>query len=175
MTRRFMKYSAIILAVMFLGLNVPFMAACSKGVSENAVNDEGNDDMKEENKNVVLEIDGHVFRIAMDGNDSARAFVSLLPMEVEMDELNGNEMYCIMPETLPVNPVRPGTIQSGDLMLFGSDCLVLFYETFRSSYSYTRLGRLDNPDGLSSLLSGRGRITARYYVDDGSGNAGRDR
>ena len=56
-----------------------------------------------------------------------------------MDELNGNEKYYFMPNALPTDPERPGEIHTGDFMLYGSDCLVLFYKNFSSSYSYTRL------------------------------------
>ncbi|WP_215695212.1 cyclophilin-like fold protein [Clostridium sp. MCC353] len=61
-------------------------------------------------------------------------------------------------EPLPTASESIGAIHAGDLMLFGSDCLVLFYKDFETAYSYTRIGRLENPSGLSEAL-GSGSVT----------------
>lgn len=96
-------------------------------------------------------------------NATAAAFKSRLPLTLNMSELNGNEKYFYLPESLPAAASNPGTIQAGDLMLYGSDCLVLFYETFRTSYSYTRIGRIDNPSGLAAAL-GRGSVSVTFSL-----------
>ena len=83
-------------------------------------------------------------------------------MTVNMSELNGNEKYYYMPDSLSMRSETPGQIQAGDLMLFGSDCLVLFYETFSTSYSYTPLGRIDRP-GLAEAV-GRGRVEVTFEI-----------
>ena len=42
-------------------------------------------------------------------------------------------------------------------MLYGSDCLVIFYENFDTPYSYTRIGKIDNVDNLKDVL-GNGNV-----------------
>lgn len=96
------------------------------------------------------------FAITLADNAAARAFAAQLPLTLDMEELNGNEKHAQLPQALPANASRPGTIRNGDLMLYGSTTLVVFYETFESSYSYTRLGRVDDPAGLPQALGRRG-------------------
>ncbi|MBQ7697087.1 MAG: hypothetical protein IJT35_00695, partial [Paludibacteraceae bacterium] len=55
----------------------------------------------------------------------------------------------------------PGTIEAGDLLLYGNNCVVLFYETFSSSYSYTRIGKLTSADGLKAAL-GTGNVSVTF-------------
>lgn len=95
------------------------------------------------------------FAITLADTAAARAFVDRLPLTLDMAELNGNEKHADLPRALPTHAARPGTIQNGDLMLYGSSTVVIFYKTFRSSYSYTRLGRVDDPNGLSQVLGTR--------------------
>ena len=96
------------------------------------------------------------FAVTLTDNAAARAFAAQLPLTLEMSELNGNEKHAELPNPLPANASRPGTIRSGDLMLYGADTLVVFYLTFQSSYSYTRLGRVDDPSDLRQALGARG-------------------
>ena len=96
------------------------------------------------------------FAITVTDNAAARAFAAQLPLTLDMSELNGNEKHADLPKPLPANASRPGTIRNGDLMLYGADTLVIFYLTFQSSYSYTRLGRVDDPSALPQALGARG-------------------
>ena len=96
------------------------------------------------------------FAITLVDNAAARAFEAQLPLTLDMSELNGNEKHADLPKPLPANASRPGTIRNGDLMLYGADTLVVFYLTFQSSYSYTRLGRVDDPSDLPEALGARG-------------------
>ncbi|RZS35308.1 hypothetical protein EV687_0369 [Corticibacter populi] len=97
------------------------------------------------------------FAITLADTEAARAFVALLPLALDMEELNGNEKHGELPKALPTDASRPGTIRNGDLLLWGSRTAVVFYQTFDSPYSYTRVGRLDDPSGLARGL-GRGDV-----------------
>jgi len=95
------------------------------------------------------------FAITLTDDAAARAFAAQLPLTLHMSELNGNEKHADLPEALPANASRLGTIRNGDLMLYGTNTLVAFYATFNSSYSYTRLGRVDDPADLPQALGRR--------------------
>jgi hypothetical protein len=100
------------------------------------------------------------FAITLADTEAARAFAAMLPLTVDMADLNRNEKHADLPQSLPVNATRPGTIRNGDLMLYGSRTLVVFYLTFNSSYSYTSLGRVDDPSGLAEALGPDGVLIA---------------
>ncbi|MDO9436534.1 cyclophilin-like fold protein [Hydrogenophaga sp.] len=93
--------------------------------------------------------------VSLADTDAARAFTSRLPMTLDMTDLNNNEKKFDLPQALPANPSRPETICNGDLMLYGANTVVLFYRTFDSPYSYTRLGRVDDPNALAQVLGQR--------------------
>jgi hypothetical protein len=95
------------------------------------------------------------FAVTFADTDAARAFATRLPLTLDMIDLNGNEKKFDLPTALPTNASRPGTIRNGDLMLYGANTVVLFYLTFVSPYSYTRLGRVDDPNGLAQALGQR--------------------
>lgn len=122
---------------------------------------QGSNEMEENTMpKLKIEAGGQVFTAILLDNPTTRALLERLPMTVSMEELNGNEKFYYMPNSLPTNSQRPGNICAGDLMLYGSDCLVLFYESFSSGYSYTRLGSVDDSSGLAAALGhGSGDVT----------------
>jgi hypothetical protein len=112
--------------------------------------------MRQEESRMWLTVGERRFAITLTDNAAARAFAAQLPLTLDMSELNGNEKHVDLPKPLPATASRPGTIRNGDLMLYGADTLVVFYLTFQSSYSYTRLGRVDDPSELRQALGPHG-------------------
>lgn len=111
-------------------------------------------------RSLTIQINGKNFSAALEDNPSARAFAERLPLEVNMIELNGNEKYFYLDADLPSDSVSVERIHAGDLMLFGSNCVVLFYKDFATSYTYTRLGKLNDPADLEKILgAGTVRVT----------------
>ena len=111
-----------------------------------------------------ISIGSRTFVATLSDNATASAFKKLLPMTVEMIELNGNEKYAELSQSLPTNASNPGTIQPGDLMLYGPSTLVIFYKTFSTSYNYTRLGRIDDASGFAEAI-GAGNVRVTYEID----------
>ena len=116
---------------------------------------------------VTLTVDGQTFSATLLDNESVRQLVEQFPLTLDMSELNGNEKYFYMDNELPTDSYQPEQIHAGDLMLYGNNCVVLFYESFSSGYSYTRLGSVDDPAGLAEAL-GTGSVEVAFAVrDDG--------
>ena len=143
------------------------LAACGKNaaVSGNpdAANNIVNNPLQTGSK-MKIKIGTSTFTATLCDNAAATAFKSLLPMTVNMIELNRNEKYVDLSRNLPTNAYDQGTIQAGDLMIYGSSTLVLFYKTFSTSYQYTRLGRIDDISGLTAAL-GSENTTVTYELE----------
>jgi hypothetical protein len=148
-----------LLILLFLAVSLISCASCSKSTSgadnNNNANPTGN--------KMRLKIGNSTFTATLFNNATVTALKSRLPMTVNMIELNGNEKYFDLPQSLPTNASNPGTVQNGDLMLYGANTLVLFYKTFSTSYSYTRLGRIDDVTGLVAAL-GSGNVSVTFEL-----------
>ncbi|MNX61294.1 hypothetical protein D3C86_922250 [compost metagenome] len=116
------------------------------------------------NGKIKITVNSQTFTATLLDNNSAKAFKEMLPLTINMSELNGNEKYYDFPNSLPTNSSNPGTIKNGDLMLYGSKTLVLFYQSFSTSYSYTKLGTIDDATGLASAL-GSGNATVTFELE----------
>ena len=107
-----------------------------------------------------------VFPATLADNYTAEEFRGLLPLTFNMAELNGNEKYYYMSYNLTVDGAVPDMIHAGDIMLYGRNCLVLFYDTFETSYAYTRIGAINDPTGLAEAL-GSGQATVAFELAEG--------
>ncbi len=116
-----------------------------------------------EKQTIQIQIGNQTFTAELEDNETAAAFREKLPLTLQMQELNGNEKYAY-DVSLPSDAESVGTIQAGDLMLYGDDCLVLFYDSFSTSYSYTRIGHITDPDGLADAV-GNGSVQITFSAE----------
>lgn len=114
-----------------------------------------------ENTSVIITVNGKEFNAVFYNNETANAFINMMPLTLNMNELNGNEKYYNLSSTLPVNSERVGSIKKGDIMLYGNNCIVIFYESFNTPYSYTKIGYIENTENLSSAL-GSGSVSVTF-------------
>ncbi len=113
-------------------------------------------------RTIEVVIGEQIFEAELADNETASVFRSLLPMTLRMTELNGNEKYHYLQSALPADAYPPEQIRAGDIRLFGDDCVVLFYDSFSTGYSYTDIGRILSPGGLAEALgTGAAEVTFR--------------
>ena len=121
---------------------------------------EEEDDMQK----LIIEVGDKTFTATLYDSETVTALTEMLPLTLNMSELNGNEKYYYLDDSLPTDSKRPSGIKEGDIMLYGSSCLVLFYESFSTSYSYTPIGHIDDPSGLAKVL-GSGSVEVTFRID----------
>lgn len=97
---------------------------------------------------IKVTVNGKAYIATLSETKAAAAFYEMLPQKFEMEELNGNEKCRYLSRKLPAESENVGEINKGDIMLFGPSCLVVFYKSFSTSYSYTRIGKIDDPEDL---------------------------
>jgi hypothetical protein len=127
-------------------------------------NKEINDTDQTKGSKMKIKIGSKTFNATLFDNETAAAFKAMLPLTIKMDELNGNEKKYDFSNALPTNSSNPKTINNGDLMIWGSNTLVLFYKTFPTQYSYTKLGRIDDPTGLEAAV-GSGDVMVTFELE----------
>lgn len=103
---------------------------------------------------MVLKVGDDCFDVKLENNATVQKLLALLPLNVKMSELNGNEKYYYLDSNLPTNAQTVKQIAAGDIMLWGNNCLVIFYKSFASGYAYTRLGHIADITNLETALGG---------------------
>jgi hypothetical protein len=154
--------------IFFLSFLFTGFTSCRKetsvlGYPEERANSGTNNPNQTRNK-MKIKIGASTFTATLYDNATATAFKARLPITINMRELNGNEKYLDLAASLPTNASNPGTIQNGDLMLYGAKTLVLFYKSFPTTYRYTKLGRINDPAGLAAAV-GTGNVEVTFELE----------
>lgn len=118
---------------------------------------------EEEAMKINIKIGDKNFTGTLYDNETTKRLIEKMPLTINMSDLHSNEKYYYLDESLPTNNERVENINAGDLMLYGSDCFVIFYESFSTSYSYTKLGYIDNIEGLKEAV-GRENVEVTLAV-----------
>lgn len=155
-------HKKILLVTSFILLVIAIIIAICYLVPKNRDNfDNVNGDNMLNEFNVNILINGNNYTAIFEDNITTRELISILPFEINMNELNGNEKYYYFSTNFQVEPKRVNKINAGDIMMFGNNCLVIFYESFNTGYSYTRIGHISNTQNLKEDL-GTGSVIVKF-------------
>ena len=160
--------SLLIYAVLISGCANHTEDTVSPQITENESSVHTSEQAEEEQtvNGLEIQIGEQTFYAELYDTETAEEFAALLPMTIDMSELNGNEKYFYLDKSLTTSGSVPDRIHTGDIMLYGSNCLVLFYEDFSTSYSYTKIGYIENPTDFSEAL-GLDDVTVEFETDNG--------
>ncbi len=104
----------------------------------------------DEEKSIKVVINNDEYTLKLENNIAAYDLVSILPISIKMDDLNNNEKYSYLNLSLNNLDDYTGKISKGDVMLYQSNCIVIFYKDIDTSYKYTKIGHIDNLPNFNS-------------------------
>ena len=134
-----------VIIILIIVISLFTITGCNK--KDNKINEKVSD---EKVLNIKVNINNKTYNLSLENNNTVKEFINLLPQEFNMTELNGNEKYVYLDNSLTTNASNIKHINKGDVMLYGDDCLVIFYKSFDTSYSYTKIGHIDNLEDLGN-------------------------
>ncbi|MBS6748912.1 MAG: cyclophilin-like fold protein [Oscillospiraceae bacterium] len=112
-----------------------------------------------------VEVGGESFTATLENNSAAAALAEMLrsePLTIEMSDYAGFEKVGSLGTRLPASNAQT-TTSSGDIVLYNGSQIVIFYGS--NSWSYTRLGRIDDLDGWADAL-GSGDVTVTFSLTE---------
>ena len=145
-------YNILVILSLFIivGCNLKKVEKKENNEMINVKQNDINNNSSEVIDSLKIFINNQEYTIDLENNETVKSFIELLPKEFYMNELNGNEKYVYLDDKLPTNESNPKNINAGDVMLYGNNCLVIFYKSFNTNYSYTKIGHIDNLPNLGN-------------------------
>lgn len=116
---------------------------------------------KDTEMKVNVQIGTEIFTATLEDNEAADVFAEMMreePVVIQMSDYSGFEKVGSLGTSLPASDSQI-TTQAGDIVLYNSSQIVIFYGS--NSWSYTRLGRIDDLTGWEEVL-GSGDVTVTF-------------
>lgn len=113
-------------------------------------------------RKIKITVNEETFSATLNDNEAARAFAEMLPLTLDMSDYSGFEKVGSLGTSLPTSNQQT-TTQSGDIVLYNGNQIVIFYGS--NSWSYTRLGKIDDLSGWEEAL-GSGDVTVIFSSDE---------
>lgn len=110
-----------------------------------------------------LQIGNSSFTATLESNEAVDALVVMMndaPLVIQMSDYSGFEKVGTLGTSLPTSN-KQTTAQSGDIVLYNGNQIVIFYGS--NSWSYTRLGKIDDLSGWEDAL-GSGDVTVTFSL-----------
>ncbi len=114
---------------------------------------------------INVKVENHTFQANVESNSAVDAFVDMMresPITIRMSDYGGFEKVGSLGESLPTSD-RQTTTEEGDIVLYSGNQIVIFYGT--NSWSYTRLGHVDDLDGWEEAL-GNEDVTVTFSLSE---------
>ena len=130
-----------------------------QGAEQNAKEEETMD------RKMIIEIGGKHFTATLEDNKAAETLAEMMqedPVTIQMSDHGGFEKVGDLGTDLPTSN-RQTTTQAGDIVLYQGNQIVIFYGS--NSWSYTRLGRIDDLTGWETAL-GDGDVTVTFALEE---------
>ena len=115
-------------------------------------------------QNIIITIKNKKYEVILYDNSTTKELIKKFPITITMSDLNGNEKYYNFSKSFTTSSENVANINKGDIMLFGDNCLVIFYKSFSTRYKYTKLGYIKNTEDLENSF-GKGDISITFEIE----------
>lgn len=165
--------------VLYLAIVLSFMAACGKDDTQTQTPGRQAEPSTIENStrsnipnhteentvtNMNVQVGDVVFSATLEENEAVSALVEMMresPVVIQMSDYSGFEKAGSLGTSLPASNSQT-TTQTGDIVLYNGNQIVIFYGS--NSWSYTRLGHIEDLTGWEEAL-GRGDVTVIFSLE----------
>ena len=147
--------------IMALLMSTLLLSGCinNKNNKDNQSEDDITDNIPEE-EIMKLEIDENVLDVSWNNNASVTALNGIKPLTISMHLYGGFEQVGSIGQSI-VSDDKEITTKPGDIVLYSSNQIVVFFGT--NTWSYTKLGHINLSKSELNALLNKSNVTLKIY------------